>query len=144
MPTADQVAKWSNDFEESYPEPLSDRLRWFHQKLGIDEERLLRLVGLPDAEVKELEKGGSVDWKWVTNKHPDGAAWAEEILLQAVAFFNYNWEGLRYCIHPTRKNSLLKAPPKGEQDTMLLGVIAQGDERSTPALIAFLAAAPTP
>src|ERR1700730_8506863 len=95
MPTADQVAKWSDDFEETYPETLSDRLRWFHQELGVDEERLLRLVGLPDAEVKELGEGGGVDWQWVTKQYPDGAAWAEEMLLQAVAFFDYNWEGLR-------------------------------------------------
>ncbi len=152
MPTADQVAKWSDDFEEIYPDTLSERLRWFHQKLGADEERLLRLVGLPDTEVKKLGEGGSVDWKRVAKQYPDGAAWAEEMLLQAVAYFDYNWEGLRehirqplraeYRIGKPGNGEPLRALAKEEQDNRLLGLIADGDERSAPALIVYLSPAP--
>jgi hypothetical protein len=71
MPTAEQVARWADDFETSYPEALSDRLRWFHDNLGIAQDRLLRLVGLSSAEVKELREG-CVDWKWVAQKYDNG------------------------------------------------------------------------
>jgi hypothetical protein len=148
MPTAEQVAKWADDFEEAYPEALSDRLRWFHDKLGVGHDRLLRLVGWSAAAVKELGEGG-VDWQRVARQDGDGAAWAEEMLLQAVAFFDYNWQGLRDHIRqplradyrvgqPGGKEVPLQALTPVEQDKTLLARIAEGNERSAPALIVFL------
>jgi hypothetical protein len=99
MPTADQVAKWADDFEESYPGGLADRLHWFHDRLGVGEDRLLRLIGVPPAEMKELGNGRGVDWEWVAEHYADGASRTEQMLHQAVAFFSYNWEELRDYIH---------------------------------------------
>jgi hypothetical protein len=152
MPTTEQVAKWADDFEDRYPEALSDRLRWFSDDLGVEEDRLLRLVGLPPAEVKELQEGGGVDWKWLAQKHGDGAEWAEEMLLRAVAFFNYNWEGLRdYIRQPLRSEYKIGKPDKvvpltdlhpAEQDEALLTQISEGTERSIPVLLVFLSRTP--
>ena len=153
MPTADQVAKWSDAFEEVYPETLSDRLRWFHQELGVEIEGLLRLVGLSAEEAIVLEAGGKIDWKWLTMEYSDGAAWAEEMLLQAVAFFDYNWQGFRDHIrqtlradHPFGRAGGSQGPlstlTKEEQDAWLLGVIAEGNEKSAPALIVYLSPGP--
>jgi hypothetical protein len=149
MPTADQVAKWADDFEEAYPEALAERLRWFHEKMEIGQDRLLRLVGLPPAEVKELDEGGCVDWSRVAEEYGEGAAWAEEMILQAVAFFNYNWEGLRDHIRepvraeyrvglPGGKSVPLAELTPAEQEKLLLARIAEGNERAVAALIVFL------
>ena len=100
-------------------------------------------------------EGGSVDWQWVTRQHPDGAIWAEEMLLQAIAFFNYNWQGLRdYIRRPLRARSGIgghggKDVPLGtlaraEQDNLLLAAITEGNEKSAPALIVFLSPVMTP
>jgi hypothetical protein len=152
MPTAEQVAKWADDFEEGYPEVLADRLRWFHDRMGVGQDRLLRLIGIPPAEVKELAEGRGVDWKWVAEQYGDGASWAEEMLLQAVAFFDYNWEGLRDHIRqPLRAEYEIGQPGKlvplrklrpAQQDNALLTLIAEGSPRVIPVLIVFLSPDP--
>jgi hypothetical protein len=153
MPTADQVAKWADDFEESYPEALADRLEWFHNKLGVGQERLLRMIAEPPATVIELEEGGGVDWQWVAGQYADGAGWAEEMLLQAIAFFDYNWEGLRdhirqplradYQIGQAGKLVPLRELSPTQQDTALLTLIAEGNPRVIPVLCVFLSPDPS-
>jgi hypothetical protein len=74
------------------------------------------------------------------------------MLLQALAFFNCNWEGLRDHIHqPLRSDYRIGQPGKivaltelspAEQDNALLTLIAEGTENAIPGLLVYLS--PTP
>jgi hypothetical protein len=71
------------------------------------------------------------------------------MLLQAIAFFQYNWKGLRnhlreplrmqyrVGLHGGKKVSLAELTP-AEQDKILLTRIHEGNEQAIAALLAFL------
>jgi hypothetical protein len=146
MPTAEQVEEWADDFEKSYPDSLPDRLRWFHQELKVDRDRLLRLIGVP---ADKLEGHHDDLWDWAVDSYPDGAAWAEEMLLQTITFFDYNWRALQDCIRQPLGEQFrvhqqggevvqLKELATAEQDKVLLSLIGEGGEKAVHPLVVFL------
>ena len=95
MPTIEQARAWAADFEGSYPEELPDRLRWFVEDLGVGQNHLLRLMGVPRDEVERLAEGG-VDWSWVVQHFGEERAWwAESVIRQAIVLYQCDWLALK-------------------------------------------------
>jgi hypothetical protein len=149
MPIIEQVRKWAADFEQAYPEELPDRLRWFVEDLGVSQNHLLRLMGVPRDEVERLAEGG-VDWGWAVKHFGEGPAWwAESLIRQALVSYQYDWLALKERLaHPLDKEFEVAVPggrvtalgslPADRREDILLGHIAQGGPQATLALIAYL------
>lgn len=149
MPTIEQVRKWAADFEQAYPEELPDRLRWFVEALGVSQNHLLRLMGVPRNEVERLAEGG-VDWRWAVQHFGEEPAWwAESLVRQAIVFYQYDWHALKERLaHPLDKEfevaelggrfTTLGSLPADRREDILLTQIAQGGPQVTLALVAYL------
>jgi hypothetical protein len=150
MPTLEQVRKWADDFEREYPEDLAGRLRWFVNRLGVRQERLLRLAGLSRKDAVDLAAGGGVDWSWVVQHVGEEAAWwAESAIGQALVLYQYNSHALRERLgRPVDKEFDLVQPggrvvplsclPPDEREEALLTLATQDGPQSVQALIAYL------
>jgi hypothetical protein len=149
MPTLEQTRAWAADFERVYPESLPDRLRWFVSELGISQNHVLRLMGVPREQVEQLAEG-SVDWDWVVKQFGEGPAWwAESTIRQALVFYQYDWRAFKERLsrpvdkefevtEPGGRSSPLGSLPADRREEVLLVLVAQGGPQSTSALIAYL------
>jgi hypothetical protein len=132
------------DFD--YPEKLADRLAWFTRELGVGEGQILGLMGLHD-DVGRPKEG--FDWRPVVAAHEDKAWWAEAVLYDALALFDYDVQALRRRVRERAvQDFALPAPggtavpakdlPADARDRRLLGLVAQGSPAALPALLAYL------
>ena len=97
MPTQEQLRRRTEDFERDYPEPLSDRLKWWARVLGIDRIRLFRLLGLSGSEAARTPLTALPR---VVDAQEDRAEMVDEMLGQLLASFDYDLQALRAALHP--------------------------------------------
>ncbi len=151
MPTIERVRAWAADFERSYPEELPDRLQWFVQELGVSQNHLLRLMGVPPDELEQLAEG-AVDWRWAVEHFGEGpACWAESVIGQVIVLYHYDWRALKDRLsrplekefeyevaEPGGRFTPLGSLPPDRREDILLSHIARGGPDATLALIAYL------
>lgn len=75
-------------FDAEYPQGLEERLAWLECRLRVSRDRILRLMGLPNAD--GAFKGRS--WKEIAHEHEAQAERAEHLLTHYLAYFNYDPE----------------------------------------------------
>jgi hypothetical protein len=75
-------------FDAEYPEDLEDRLAWLERHLRVSRSRILRLMGLSDAE--RASEGRS--WKEIAQAHEAQAERAEHLLTHYLSYFDYDPE----------------------------------------------------
>ncbi len=95
-------------FDATYPEELSARLYWWRRTLGIDQTRLLRMIGM-SADQARRKKGVElkdilerVEWR-------ENAQLVEGCFHRLLALFNYDVRTLAERIHQPVKG-------RGEQE----------------------------
>lgn len=71
-------------FDAEYPEELEDRLAWLERRLRVSRGRILRLMGVSDAD------GHS--WKEIAHAHEAHAERAEHLLTHYLSYFDYDAE----------------------------------------------------
>jgi hypothetical protein len=149
MPTLKPTTHAAADFGEMYPEDLSERLAWFARELGVSEWRLLGLLGLTLADLSALPTGG-VDWRTAVSAHESEAWWAEGMLYDILALFDYDTGALRqHLAGSASRNYAIPRPgggsvpsgtlPPAERDRALLVLLSSGGPEARQALIAYLA-----
>jgi hypothetical protein len=75
-------------FDAEYPEEIEDRLAWLERRLRVSRGRILRLMGLSDAN--GAAKG--LSWKEIAHEHEAQAERAEHLLTHYLSYFNYDPE----------------------------------------------------
>jgi hypothetical protein len=150
MPTLEQVRKWADDFEREYPEELDDRLDWFVDQLGVRQEQLLRLMGIPRKDIADLTARGVVDWSGVVQRVGEDAAWwAESALRRTLVLYQYDWKALKERLRRPVDEEFelvqvggrvvpLSRMPADQREEALLTLAAQDGPQSVTALIAYL------
>src|SRR5262245_31233041 len=73
-------------FDAEYPEEVEDRLAWLEGRLCVSRSRILRLMGLADAEL--AAEGRS--WKEIAQAHEAQAERAEHLLTHYLSYFDYD------------------------------------------------------
>ncbi len=71
-------------FDAEYPEELEERLAWLERRLRVSRGRILRLMGLPDADGQS--------WKEIAHAHEAQAERAEHLLTHYLSYFDYDAE----------------------------------------------------
>lgn len=150
IPTMNKAELSSLDrFDEEYPEELSDRLQWLEDQLHVSRGRILRLMGLSNAEAASVAK---LPWSKITQKYNLQADEAEHLLTDYLSYFGYETERAAdfvrelsdkikrklYCLNddiPTLSSTQTPA----EQEEALLEAIRQEDDTILPGLAYFLA-----
>jgi hypothetical protein len=74
----------AEQFDAEYPEELEDRLAWLERRLRVSRGRLLRLMGVSDADGQS--------WKEIAHAHEARAEWAEHLLTHYLSWFDYDTE----------------------------------------------------
>jgi hypothetical protein len=149
MPTLGPTQPASAPFDAVYPEDLGERLGWFARELGVSEGRLLGLLDLTPADVAALPTGG-VAWDAVVAVHESAAWWAERILYDTLALFDYDAGALRqYLSRPASADYPVPRPgghsvraatlPPQERDRTLRVLLAADGPQARQALLAYLA-----
>jgi hypothetical protein len=149
MPAAKGKRPEAVGFSDQYPEHIGDRLAWFARELGIGEGRLLSLLGLIPSAAPSLPSGG-VDWEAVVRKHEDQAWWAEGILYDTLALFDYDARALcQFLSGSAARDGSISGPggvpialselSPAERDRLLLTLVAVGGPVGRQALLAYLA-----
>jgi hypothetical protein len=147
----DELAK---RFDAAYPDELSARLLWWCAALGIDQARLLRLIGMSAPQAAQRK---SVDLKEIL-KSPEWeekARLVEGMLHRLLALFHYDWHALAERIHEPvakaegeeisrvnrRKGKVkrLRYTPNGTGSELLINRMVEGGPQSLSTLLAYLA-----
>jgi hypothetical protein len=71
-------------FDAEYPEDLGDRLAWLERRLRVSRGRILRVMGVADADGRS--------WKEIAHAHEAQAERAEHLLTHYLAYFDYDAE----------------------------------------------------
>jgi hypothetical protein len=71
-------------FDEEYPEELEDRLAWLERRLRVSRGRILRLMGVADADGQS--------WQEIAHAHEAQAERAEHLLTHYLSYFDYDAE----------------------------------------------------
>jgi hypothetical protein len=69
-------------FDAEYPEELADRLAWLERRLRVSRGRILRLMGVSDADRQS--------WKEIAHAHEEQAERAEHLLTHYLSYFDYD------------------------------------------------------
>src|SRR2546423_288558 len=98
MPTWKRVRELADRIEKVYPKTLAGRLTWFCKTLGVDRVRILRLMGMTRQQARRNQERTwaeiLADPEW-----EDKGSWVEGLLHDALASFQYDWEGLAEYLH---------------------------------------------
>jgi hypothetical protein len=79
----------ADGFDADYPEELGDRLAWLESRLRVARDRILRLMGISEAEVASE---GHNSWKEIAHTHEAQAERAEHLLTHYLSYFGYDPE----------------------------------------------------
>jgi hypothetical protein len=71
-------------FDAEYPEELEERLAWLERRLRVSRRRILRLMGVSDADGQS--------WKEIAHAHETQAERAEHLLTHFLSYFDYDAE----------------------------------------------------
>jgi hypothetical protein len=71
-------------FDAEYPEELEERLAWLERRLRVSRGRILRLMGVSDADGQS--------WKEIAHAHEAQAERAEHLLTHYLSYFDYDAE----------------------------------------------------
>ena len=74
----------AEQFDAEYPEELEDRLAWLERRLRLSRGRILRLMGVSDADGQS--------WKEIAHAHEAQAERAEHLLTHYLSYFDYDAE----------------------------------------------------
>jgi len=140
MPTINEARAKAREFARarSQLKTLADRMKWWGHVLGIDNQRLLMLMGAPATK--------TVNWTEIARQWPDKCAWLDDILGQLVAMFDYDWRAFSSYLHD-RSQPEKNAKPEAEKrlrgpsqpDKVLLSTLAEGGPLALQAVLRFLA-----
>jgi hypothetical protein len=135
-------------FDAEYPEELGDRLAWLECRLRVSRGRILRLMGVADAD--------GLSWKEVVQAHEAQAERAEHLLTHYLSYFDYDAEragdfvrdfgrkveqgDIRISDHFPRVAA--GATPEAEDEALLCSLRDEGPSL-LPALARLLADRPT-
>jgi len=146
MSALEKVRCSRGEFE--YPEALPERLGWFTREAGVGNYHILRLMGLSCSVARALAATGAI-WSAVVADAEEAAWWAEGMLYDALAVFDYDAAEMRRRLgQPARGDYLVPLPgggavpiedlPPPKREEAWLGLLAQGGRVALPALIAYL------
>jgi hypothetical protein len=124
----------ASKLEQVYPEELSERLRWWGQKLGIDQLRLLRMIGMSPQRAAQ-NKNKSLK---TIIKDPHLAANAmglEGRLHRLLSLFQYDWQALAHQVHASSAAAKANRPSR-------VAPMSKGGPQWISALLADLAESP--
>src|SRR3954454_8302843 len=71
-------------FDAEYPEELEDRLAWLERRPRVSRSRILRLMGVSDADGQS--------WKEIAHAYEAQAERAEHLLTHYLSYFDYDAE----------------------------------------------------
>src|SRR3954452_16398026 len=71
-------------FDAEYPEELEERLAWLELRLRVSRGRILRLMGVSDADGQS--------WEEIAHTHEAKAERAEHLLTHYLSYFDYDAE----------------------------------------------------
>ena len=124
----------ASKLEQVYPEELSERLRWWGKKLGIDRPHLLRMIGMsPQRAMHSRTKS----LKTII-KNPKLAANAMRVeggLHRLLSLFQYDWQALAHQIHASSAAAKANRPSQVTR-------MSKGGPQWISALLADLARSP--
>jgi hypothetical protein len=139
----------SERFDNEYPSGLPARLQWLENRLAIDRSRILRLMGLSDAEAAAVRHR---PWSAITLEYEAQADRAEHLLTHYLAYFDY--DALRARAFPREfatkveegvpcltdyVPALASATTPSQWEAALLSAIQEEGPGLLPALASFLA-----
>src|SRR4051794_13754814 len=75
-------------FDAEYPEELGERLAWLERRLRLSRSRILRLMGLSEADGRSEARS----WKEIADAHETQAERAEHLLTHYLSYFDYDPE----------------------------------------------------
>jgi hypothetical protein len=102
---------------EEFPRTPLDQLRWFCTRLGIEERRMIRLMGLSPTDTHALDEA--------VREAPDAAIRVVELLLDLVDRFNFDTKKLSETLHQTSAGI---TPGAESKNTLLKHIIAGGPD----------------
>jgi hypothetical protein len=134
-------------FDAEYPEELEDRLAWLESRLRVSRGRILRLMGLTNADGQS--------WKEIAQAHETQAERVEHLLTHFLSYFDYDAEraadfvrdfGRRVEQGDIRMADYIPglaaaATPEAEDEALLCSLRDEGPSL-LPALARFLADRP--
>lgn len=134
-------------FDVDYPEELGERLAWLERSLRVSRERMLRLLGVPNA--------GGQSWEEIAQAHEAQAERAEHLLTHYLSWFDYDADKaadwVRDFGHKVEQGDirlsdyvpgLATAATPEAQDEALLSALRDEGPSFLPALARFLADRP--
>jgi hypothetical protein len=147
MSTADRSS--SERFDKEYPATLPARLQWLENRLDIDRNRILRLMGLSDAEASSV---WNRPWSAITAKYEAQADRAEHLLTHYLSYFDYDATRAKdfpkqlatkveqgvYCLND-HVPALASATTPSQREAALLAAVEQEGPGLLPALASLLA-----
>jgi len=152
MPTHQEVRTWARRFRKEYGETLADHLKFWKKSLGIDPDRMLRILGFGPHDVERLEPKIDLGrWDAIAEEAGERGWLVDGLLLDLLSRHSYNWRALgeelrgtkdhreeaRLTRRPGSVETLHLVPPEGRHG-ILLNQIADGGPQALSALVEYL------
>ena len=138
-----------DQFDKEYPSGLPARLQWLESRLQTGRGRMLRLMGLSNAEAASA---GKRSWSEIAREYEFQAERAEHLLTHYLSYFDYDIERARgfakrfltkfeagNCRLTDYVPALASARTPAQREQALLAAIEQEGPSLLPALACFLA-----
>jgi hypothetical protein len=108
----------------------AQELKWFGDTLGIDEFRMLRLIGYSPAVIKKRKAHGAT-FEDLAEAKPEGTVWVSELFRELADRSGYDMERLgdhirRRGVRPKATANQHKASPQRTNTGLLRGIRAGG------------------
>jgi hypothetical protein len=133
----------AEQFDAEYPEELEDRLAWLERRLRVSRGRILRLMGVSDADGQS--------WKEIAQAHAAQAERAEHLLTHYLSYFDYDAERAGDFVRKVEQGDIrisdyvpgvaAAATPEAEEEALLCLLRDEGPSL-LPALARLLADRP--
>jgi hypothetical protein len=123
-------------------------LEWWTRVLGIDRDRLLRLMEFGPEDVERLR---NASWRTIAAEAGERGSWVDGLLVQLLSLYSYNWQSLASELHGSTQDreeirtsraigsdEALPDVLRNGRDQFLLNQIASGGTQALFALIRYL------
>jgi hypothetical protein len=101
MTTTDVLTNAQGFREQTSGLTRAQQLQWFGRALGIDEGRLLELIGYPPTEVRN-QKATGVTFEKLADTRPEQTLWVTELFRELADRSGYAMPRLRELLHTPR------------------------------------------
>jgi hypothetical protein len=151
MPTHQEVRTWAREFRKAYGETLADHLKFWQKSLGINDERMLGILGFDPQDEGLMLMIRRRDWEAIAEVAGERGWFVDGLLLELLSRHSYNRHALAEELHGTTHHrekarssrrtdsveTLPLVPPEGRHG-ILLNQVADGGPQALSALVEYL------